>query len=72
MSSARPSSSARSTRTSHPLSAWEVFRVPLVLGLLTGVGLVSALVGDGAWDVLSWVTILAPMAVVARAYSRRA
>lgn len=72
MTSPRPSSSARSTRTIHQLSPWQVFRIPLVLGLFTGVGLVSALVGDGAWDVLSWVTILAPMAVVARAYWRRA
>lgn len=47
MSSPRPSSSARSTRTSHPLSAWEVFRFPLALGLLTGVGLVVCL--GGRW-----------------------
>lgn len=35
---------------------------PLVLGVASAVGLVSALVGDGAWDALSWVGLGLPIA----------
>ncbi|WP_038216699.1 hypothetical protein [Xenophilus azovorans] len=61
----------RSPRTAHPQSAGEVFRVPVLLGLATVVGLVSALLGDGPWDALSWLAILAPIAAVALAWRRR-
>lgn len=37
---------------------------PLVLALVTAIGLVSALLGDGAWDVLSWLTLAAPIATM--------
>jgi hypothetical protein len=46
-------------------SLWRVFRWPLVLGFLSVVGLVSALVGDGIWDALSWIALSVPVAVVA-------
>ena len=36
---------------------------PIVLGLLTTVGLISALLGDGPWDLLSWVTLGVPVAI---------
>jgi len=62
----------RSPRTDHPQSAREVFHVPVLLGLATVVGLVSALLGDGPWDALSWLAILAPIAAVALAWRRRA
>ena len=67
----RGGSGGRGARTEHAQSAWEVFRVPTWLGVLTTIGLVSALVGDDAWDVLSWLTILAPIAAVAWAWQRR-
>lgn len=35
---------------------------PVLLGLLTIVGLLSALLGDGMWDVLSAVTLSIPVA----------
>ena len=41
----------------------QMFFVPAVLAVLSAVGLVSALVGDGAWDALSWLTLAAPAAV---------
>ncbi len=41
----------------------QMFSVPAVLALLSAVGLVAALVGDGAWDALSWLTLAAPAAV---------
>jgi hypothetical protein len=41
----------------------QMFFVPAALALLSAVGLVAALVGDGAWDALSWLTLAAPAAV---------
>lgn len=63
---------ARHVRTDHLQSAGEVFRIPVWLGVASGVGLVSALLGDGVWDALSWLTILAPVAAVAWAWRGRA
>lgn len=36
---------------------------PLVLGVLTALGLMSALLGDGLWDAVSWVALAVPVAV---------
>jgi hypothetical protein len=47
----------------------QTFSVPALLNLLLCVGLVSALLGDGAWDVLSWAALATPL--VAAAYSLR-
>lgn len=38
---------------------------PILLGVLTGIGLVSALVGDGAWDYLSAATLGIPVVAAA-------
>lgn len=40
----------------------KTFKWPLVLGLLTAGGLLSALVGDGVWDLLSWALLAVPVA----------
>jgi len=42
-----------------------IFAAPILLAVLTGVGLMSALLGDDIWDVLSWLMLAAPIAVVA-------
>lgn len=42
-----------------------IWRWPIALGLLSVVGLLSALLGDGIWDALSWFTLGAPLAVIA-------
>lgn len=34
-----------------------VFGIPLILAIISLVGLVSALLEDGIWDALSWVTL---------------
>ena len=39
--------------------------VPIALGLLSGAGLVAGLVADGLWDVVSWVGLGVPLAVIA-------
>ena len=41
-------------------SLWMIFRWPLLIALISIVGLVSALVGDGWWDALSWATLGIP------------
>jgi hypothetical protein len=46
-----------------PRSLWQIFAVPLLLGVLTTVGLIAALVGDGIWDGVSWLTLGVPIAV---------
>lgn len=48
-----------------------VFRAPLVLGLLSAIGLVSALLGDGVWDVVSSTAVLSPVAAVIWAWIYR-
>ncbi len=39
------------------------FTIPLVLAVLTMAGLISALLGDGVWDALSWVALGIPPAL---------
>ncbi|EKS35746.1 hypothetical protein [Afipia clevelandensis] len=39
----------------------QIFAVPMVLGVLSIIGLVSALVGDGVWDGVSWATLTIPI-----------
>jgi len=41
----------------------KLWGMPIVLGILTIVGLLSALFGDGIWDALSAVTLGAPVLV---------
>ena len=50
--------------TVHPRSTfWRLWGWPLVLGVLTAVGLVSALFSDGGWgDWLAWLTLGIPAA----------
>jgi hypothetical protein len=45
--------------------AHSTWRAPVMFGVLTGVGLISALLGDGVWDALSAVTLGVPVAACA-------
>jgi hypothetical protein len=45
------------------LSLRQIFAVPLALAVMTGVGLITALVGDDIWDAVSWVGLGVPAAV---------
>ncbi|QOZ23580.1 hypothetical protein [Bradyrhizobium sp. CCBAU 51753] len=38
----------------------QIFAAPLVIAILSTVGLISALVGDGLWDAISWVALGLP------------
>jgi hypothetical protein len=46
-------------------SAYQVFAVPIALGVLSAVGLVAALLGDDVWDAASWFALGIPCAVMA-------
>ena len=43
----------------------QIFLAPLILGIITTGGLIFALVGDGWWDVVSWLALTIPIAVTA-------
>lgn len=51
-------------------SNWEVFRIPLLVAALSTWGLVSALVGDGIYDVISWITLGIPVLIIIWATTR--
>jgi hypothetical protein len=46
------------------LTIRQIWLAPALLAALTAVGLVSALLGDGIWDALSWLGLGTPVAVV--------
>jgi hypothetical protein len=39
----------------------QIFAAPLVIAVLSTVGLISALVGDGWWDAVSWAALGLPV-----------
>ncbi|MCU1741204.1 MULTISPECIES: hypothetical protein [unclassified Pseudomonas] len=45
---------------------WTVFGIPVLIALLSAAGLFAALLGDGAWDALSWVGLGIPAALSLR------
>lgn len=45
-------------------SARSIWGMPTVLAAVSGIGLVSALFGDGLWDIVSWLCLSAPLAVI--------
>ena len=49
----------------------EIFMLPGIIAVLSGAGLVSALLGDDIWDAVSWLTLSVPLAVVAWCLWRR-
>ncbi|WP_222837292.1 hypothetical protein [Dyadobacter fermentans] len=42
---------------------WKVWGMPIVIGILSGIGLISALTGDDIWDAISWLTLGFPVVV---------
>jgi len=41
-----------------------VFGAPLAIAAISIVGLVAALLGDGAYDVMSWIGLAVPLLVI--------
>ncbi|BBC02738.1 hypothetical protein ABIF38_009152 [Bradyrhizobium japonicum] len=42
-------------------SLTQIFAAPLVIAIVSTVGLISALVGDGWWDAVSWAGLGLPV-----------
>jgi uncharacterized membrane protein YjjP (DUF1212 family) len=49
-------------------SNWRIFRWPLVVGLLSVMGLVAALVGNGWLDAASWLFLGSLIVLMTMAY----
>lgn len=49
-------------------SGWRIFRWPLLMAFANAVGLVAALVGNGWYDWVSWLTLGATLAVIVVAW----
>ncbi len=49
-------------------SGWQIFRWPLLMALANTVGLVTALVGDGLYDLISWATLALTLVVIVAAW----
>lgn len=43
-----------------------IFLMPGLIAVLTGAGLIFALIGDGGWDAVSWLALSVPIVVAAR------
>jgi hypothetical protein len=50
------------------VSLKKVYGTPLLLAVVTLIGLLSALVGNGFWDALSWFCLGMPVIVIAFCY----
>lgn len=50
---------------------WMIFRWPLLIGLLAALGLLSALLGDGLYDVVSWLALGLPLIAVGSVWTWR-
>ncbi len=55
---------------SHPFPFRKVYGSAVVISVITLYGLVSALLGDGVWDELSWGALAVPLVVIVWKYSR--
>ncbi|MNF56410.1 hypothetical protein D3C84_378960 [compost metagenome] len=49
---------------------WMIFRWPLLIGLLSVFGLVSALLDDGLYDAMSWFALGIPLVLVGGVWAR--
>ena len=50
----------------------QIFAAPVVIGILSIVGLLAALVGDNVWDTVSWIGLAIPFALFVFFIYRRA
>jgi len=51
----------RSDRLRNHRTLRQIFAMPILIGILSTVGLLAALVGDGWWDGLSWASLSLPV-----------
>lgn len=55
---------------SQPFPFRRVYDPVMILAAVTFGGLLSALLGDGIWDAVSWCALSIPLAVIAWKYGR--
>jgi len=59
----------------HPLkhrnTPWQIFATPTLIALLSLIGLIAALLGNGVFDWVSWIGLAAPVLIVAWAIKAR-
>ena len=48
------------------LTMRQIYRVPALLAAISFIGLVSALIGDGIYDMLSWAALALPLIAIGR------
>jgi hypothetical protein len=51
-------------------STRKIYTLPTVIAVVSGVGLVFALLGDGIWDIMSWLAVGLPLGIAAWVWSR--
>lgn len=56
---------------SRPGHSGSPFVAPAWIGIASLIGLVSALIGDGAFDAVSWLVFAALIGLVVRAWTKR-
>lgn len=49
---------------------WKLWGIPILLGVSSIFGLLCALIGDGPWDVLSWLLLGLLIIVIAYFWAR--
>jgi len=49
----------------------QIFVAPIVVGVLSIIGLLAALIGDGWWDAVSWLTLTVPVLLYVHFLVRR-
>lgn len=49
---------------------WMIFRWPLLLALLSSLGLISALLEDGVYDLVSWLSLGIPLLLIGWVWAR--
>jgi len=55
----------------HRKTRWQIFAAPTLIALLSLVGLLAALLGNGVFDWVSWVGLAAPLVIVGWAMKTR-
>lgn len=46
------------------------YRLPTVIAIVSGVGLLFALLGDDVWDLMSWLAVGLPVGIVAQIWAK--
>ncbi|KAA1054097.1 hypothetical protein [Azospirillum argentinense] len=54
-----------------PLRPLAIFGIPMVIGLVTTVGLIAALLDDGLVDAVSWVALSVPVLTAVWSWRKR-